>query len=178
MLRLLVLGAYWFNGKLGDSQFTLFIQANLAIGYTAKVSLYYEDNGRANSQPAGLDTFGKFRKLIRSNTVLSVGITIHTVVLLDGVLEQPRGQMSPGVHGNNLLGVSPLRERANVRGRLGVGEVGTVYALLVMIFGLGSKDIPVIGVQFVAGNGEGIVDRVRTTANNLFSIVSLGMNGD
>lgn len=74
-----------------------------------------------------------------SNTVLSVGITIHTVVLLDGVLEQPRGEMSPGVHGNNLLGVSPLRERANVRGRLGVGEVGTVKAPLVMDFRIGYK---------------------------------------
>ncbi len=41
-----------------------------------------------------------------------------------------------------------------------------------------TKDIPVVGVQFVAGHGEGIVDRVRTTTNNLFSMVSLEMNGD
>jgi hypothetical protein len=74
-----------------------------------------------------------------SNTTLSIGITTHTVVLLDGVLEQPRSEMSPGVHGNNLLGVSPLRERANVRGRLGVGEVGTVNTLLVMDFCVGIK---------------------------------------
>jgi hypothetical protein len=60
-----VLRTYRFNGKLGDSQFTLIVQANLAVGDTAKVSLYYEDYGRANSQSTGLDTFGKFRKLIR-----------------------------------------------------------------------------------------------------------------
>jgi hypothetical protein len=74
-----------------------------------------------------------------SNAVLSIGITIHTVVLLYGVLEQPRSEMSPGVHGNNLLGVSPLRERANVRRRLGVGEVGTVNTPLVMDFWIGDK---------------------------------------
>jgi hypothetical protein len=112
-----------------------------------------------------------------SNTI-AIGVAIHTVVLLDGVLEQPRGEMSPGVHGNNLLVVSPLRERANVRGRLGVGEVGTVNTLLVMVYELETQVIPVVGVQFVAGNGEGIVDRVRTTTNDMFSLVSLETNGD
>lgn len=50
----------------------------------------------------------------------------HTIVLLNCVLEQPWSKMSPRVHRDNLLLVSPLREGANVGGRLGVGEVGSI----------------------------------------------------
>lgn len=48
-----------------------------------------------------------------------------TVMLLDSVLEEPGRQMAPGIHSDNLLGISPLREGANLSSRLRVGEVGS-----------------------------------------------------
>jgi hypothetical protein len=68
------------------------------------------------------------------------------IVLLNRVLEQPWSKMSPRVHCDNLLAVSPLRKGANVGGRLGVGEVGSVIA-----------------IQLLAGNRKRIVNRIRTT---------------
>jgi hypothetical protein len=42
--------------------------------------------------------------------------------------------MSPGIHSDNLLVVSPLRKGANVGGRLGIGEVGSVGDLVSKLF--------------------------------------------
>lgn len=57
-------------------------------------------------------------------------MSAHTIVFLNCVLEQPRSKMSPRVHGDNLLVVSPLREGANIGGRLGVGKIGSVSDLV------------------------------------------------
>lgn len=48
-----------------------------------------------------------------------------TILLLNDVLEKPRSQMTPGIHGDDLLWVSPLRERADLGGGLRVGKVGS-----------------------------------------------------
>ena len=82
--------------------------------------------------------------------------------------------MSPGIHGNNLLVVSPLRKGTNVGGRLGVGKVGSVGISVSNVYFLFERgDKPVIGVQFVAGDRKGVVNRVRTSTIILFSIVTL-----
>ena len=47
-----------------------------------------------------------------------------TILVLDGFREQPRSQVTPGVHGHNLLPVAPLREGTNFSSRFRVGEVG------------------------------------------------------
>lgn len=96
-----------------------------------------------------------------------------TIVFLNDVLEQPWSQMSPGIHGDNLLVVSPLRKGTNVGGRLGVGEVGSVGSSVSNVISLfEAVDEPVIGVQFVAGDCKGVVNRVRTTTIILFSMVT------
>lgn len=51
---------------------------------------------------------------------------VHTVSLLDGVLEEPWGEMAEGVHGHDLLGITPLGEWPNRDSRLSVGEVRPV----------------------------------------------------
>ena len=51
---------------------------------------------------------------------------VRTTLLIHEILEDPRNLMAPRIHGYNLLGISPLRERANVDGGLGVGEVRLV----------------------------------------------------
>jgi hypothetical protein len=51
---------------------------------------------------------------------------VHTVSLLDGVFEEPRGEMAEGVHGHDLLGITPLGEWSNRDSRLSVGEVRPV----------------------------------------------------
>lgn len=48
----------------------------------------------------------------------------RTVFILDSVLEDPGGKVTPRVHSNNLLFVTPLRERADAGGGFCVGEVG------------------------------------------------------
>lgn len=64
---------------------------------------------------------------VNNSFVLRFCTSIPTVVLLDGVLEQPRSKMSPRIHSNNLLLISPLRKGTKVCGRFGVGEIGSVY---------------------------------------------------
>lgn len=56
---------------------------------------------------------------------------VPTVVPLNGILEQPRRQVAPWVHGDNLLWVPPLRKRSDTRSRLGIGEVGSRVNALV-----------------------------------------------
>lgn len=50
----------------------------------------------------------------------------HTVILSNDVFEQPWRQMSIGIHGHDLVSVTPLRERSNVDGGLRVGEIRPV----------------------------------------------------
>ena len=49
----------------------------------------------------------------------------HTILLFNCILEEPRSKMAKRIHGNNLLLVGPLRERPDVGGWLGVGEIGS-----------------------------------------------------
>jgi hypothetical protein len=66
------------------------------------------------------------KKVISMHSINTRYPSLLTIVFLNGVLEQPWGKMSPGIHGDNLLAVSPLRKGTNVGGRLGVGKVGSV----------------------------------------------------
>ena len=65
------------------------------------------------------------------------------VLFLYVILEQPRGQMSKGVHGNNLFGITPLWKGANVHRGFGIGEVG-----------------PMVDVKILARHSERMVDGV------------------
>lgn len=86
-----------------------------------------------------------------------------TVVLLDSVLEEPGRQMAPGIHSDNLLGISPLREGANLSSRLRVGEVGSTINEFMCWFRR-QNGSPMLEIKLFASNSQGIVDGVRTTA--------------
>lgn len=81
--------------------------------------------------------------------------------------------MTPRVHRHDLAGVSPLREGTNIRGRLGVGKIGSVKRIVSfgVSFSLGQGHKPMVAVQLVAGDSEGVVDGVRTTTENLVQYV-------
>jgi hypothetical protein len=49
----------------------------------------------------------------------------HTILLFNCILKEPRSEMTKRIHGNDLLLVGPLRERPDVCGWLGVGEIGS-----------------------------------------------------
>jgi hypothetical protein len=66
------------------------------------------------------------------------------VVLVHDVFVQPGRKMTVWVHSNNLLPIVPLRERSNIRSRLGVCEVWLVG-----------------NVEVLACHGEGVVDGIR-----------------
>lgn len=54
------------------------------------------------------------------------------ILLVYVIIVQPRGQVTQGIHGDDLLGVGPLREGTNSRGRLSVSEIGLVIYLEVL----------------------------------------------
>lgn len=60
------------------------------------------------------------------------GGTNLDILLVYVIIVQPRGQMAQGIHGDDLLGVGPLREGANGRGRFSVCEIGLVINLEVL----------------------------------------------
>jgi hypothetical protein len=62
------------------------------------------------------------------------------------VLEQPRGEMSKGVHSDDLLGIRPCWKWSNVSSRFGVGEIRFV-----------------VSVELLRADGESVVDAVRAT---------------
>jgi hypothetical protein len=53
-------------------------------------------------------------------------LCIITLFVLHHVLECPGCEMSPRVHGDDLVAVAPLRERAYTGSRFGVGEIGPI----------------------------------------------------
>lgn len=55
----------------------------------------------------------------------------RTISLLNGVLEQPWGEMAERVHGHDLLGITPLGKWPNCDGGLRVGEVWSIRELVV-----------------------------------------------
>jgi hypothetical protein len=68
------------------------------------------------------------------------------ILLVYVIIVQPRGQMTQGIHGNDLLGVGPLREGANGCGRLSVSEIGLV-----------------INLEVLNCDGKSVVDTIGTT---------------
>lgn len=69
--------------------------------------------------------------------------------------------MAIGIHGYNLVSVTPLGERTNLHGRVGVGEIRTLlFSFLVLSSPGATPDKPMIRVQFFASNRQGVVDRI------------------
>lgn len=85
------------------------------------------------------------------------------VLVADDGAEEPRGKVADGIHGDDLARVGPGGEGADGDGGLGVGEVR-----------------PVIDVQVLAGDGEGVVDGVGAAvgADGVASPDAGGLPGD
>jgi len=97
------------NGKLGDGNFTGRVQTDLAVGHETTF-------------PDALLEFGQ----LHVRTCDCNGWSDFHVLVVNVVLIEPRGEVAQRVHGNDLLGVAPCRERTYGDRGLSVGEVWLV----------------------------------------------------
>jgi hypothetical protein len=100
------------NSKLGDRELAKFVNDDLAV----------------HLQSAFFDGILELRQAHMRLGDGDGGSDLHAL-LVNVLLVEPRGQMTVRVHGNDLLGVGPLRERANSNRGLSVCEVGFVVGL-------------------------------------------------
>lgn len=56
--------------------------------------------------------------------IIQRGLPI-TILLFNDILEGPWNQVTPRIHGNNLLLIAPLRKWPNVNSRLSICEIGS-----------------------------------------------------
>lgn len=49
-----------------------------------------------------------------------------TMLLLHDVFKRPWREMSPRIHGHDLVTISPLRERPNAGSRVSIGKIGPI----------------------------------------------------
>lgn len=94
------------NSKLGDRELAKLVNDDLAV----------------HLQPAFLDGILELRQAHMRLGDGDGGPDFHSL-LVNVLLVKPRSQMTMWVHGNDLLGVGPLRERTNSDCGLSVCEV-------------------------------------------------------
>ena len=103
------------NRKFRDCQLAGLIETNLSIRHKS-------------TSVNALFQFWKFHVSFRNrNRRPNVD-----VLLMDYVLEQPRGEMAERIHRHDLLRISPLRERTNVGSWFSVSEVGFVFDIEIL----------------------------------------------
>lgn len=100
---------HWFNRDLGDGNLASFVNTDLTIGH----------------QPTFPYAVLELRHLHVSSRDGNGGSDLH-IILVHDILVQPWCEMAIRIHSHNLPLVAPLRERANLGGRLRVGEVWLV----------------------------------------------------
>lgn len=100
---------YRLDGNFGDGNFTSFVHTDLAIRNKSAFSY----------------TLLKFRHL-HVCSCDGNGRSDLNIILVHSFLVQPGCKMAVWVHGHDFLWVTPLRERTNLCGRLGVSEVWLV----------------------------------------------------
>jgi len=137
---------YWLDSELGHGQLARRVGADLAIRHKPSTSYTLLELGKLHMGFGHGNGWPEVHcKIVRMRTSVTAGRTgmRHAVLRLHDIFEHPRDLVSPGVHSNDLLPVTPLGKGSDVDRGLGVGEIG-----------------PVLGTELVASYGQCIVDGI------------------